>query len=609
MGKPRFVFLFFLLRLSQNFSFWESSPGFIRKKRALTAFPKANSKTSRFLGLALLPVFFFSCPRRELVSFPADGSLYGLGGNAVSGILDISESGKVFEYRFDPPLRIGPLEALELEYLSVSETEDAELAGELKSRLQLVVRAAGGAWVLPWDSSFLPVKGGDPGTAPLHYTVPLAEGYLESFSVTVEGEGNPKRKFRDSPLSVRLRGLRIVPRWYGFFRDSAGALFATPFVYALEGGRFGIDPPHAFRFGGADLSLRSTAGGNHRLADAGEGMTVEAAGFRARSFPRETEIRLPSGVFPAEPYPILVDAPGLELLRLSPGEDRPFPLPITLDPGLVLSYPQDSWRNRSYEVFSWESFPSILIFDTADYAVQDRLFKRLAFFVEKAGYRGRLAGDEEIADQHGWNAHDYRAGDLARFFELARLQNFPLLAEERELEGILLDRGIIRREGGEITAGEGGIISISRESPDYLRSLFMAHEAYHGLFFIDEDFRDFSRSRWDKLSRTAKRFILSYFDYQHYDISDQYLVLNEFMAHVLQQPVSRAGAYFGETLPGRIDASPWRRSALPEKDEAAGSWPELARAFHAEAEAFSAYAGQRWGLSAGRVWRLTAKRE
>ncbi|MDR3192344.1 MAG: hypothetical protein LBT87_04695 [Treponema sp.] len=565
MGNPRFIFLFFLLS-----------------------------------------ALFLSCPRREPVSFPAEGSLYGLDRNAVSGSLDILKSGKVFEYRFDPPLRVGPLEALELEYQGVSGTGGAdgdELAGELKSRLQLVIRVSGEAWVLPWDPSFLPVKGGDPDTeAPLHYTIPLAEGYLEGFSITAEGDLKGKLP---SPFSVRLRGLRIVPRWYGFFRDSAGALSATPFVYTSGEGQFGIDPPPAFRFGRGDLSVKSGSGDG--TANTGE-VTVDAAGFRVRSFSREAGFRLPSAFFPADPYPILVDAPGLELFRLGPGEERPFPLPIALDPGLILSYPRDSWRNRNYEVFNWESFPSILIFDTADYAVQDRLFKRLAFFVEKAGYRGRLAGDGEIADQHGWNAHDYRAEDLARFFELARIQDFPLLAEERELEGILLDQGIIRREGGEIRAGEGGLISISRESPDYLRSLFMVHEAYHGLFFVDEDFRDFSRSRWDSLSRTAKRFILSYFDYQHYDIKDQYLVVNEFMAHVLQQPASRAGAYFGETLAGRIDASPWRRTVLPEKNEAAGSWPELARAFRAEAEAFSAYAGRRWGLSAGRVWGLRVNR-
>ncbi|MDR2924246.1 MAG: hypothetical protein LBU85_13030, partial [Treponema sp.] len=227
-------------------------------------------------------------------------------------------------------------------------------------------------------------------------------------------------------------------------------------------------------------------------------------------------------------------------------------------------------------------------------------------FVEKKGFRGRLAPDSEIAELHGWNAHDYRAEDLARFFQAAREAQFPLLAEEQELERILLNTGVIRRAGGTITAGEGGIISISRESTAYLRSLFMAHEGFHGLFFIDEDFRDFSRRRWRQLSVQARRFIISYFGYQQYDISDEYLLVNEFMGHVLQQPVSQAGYYFGVTLPSRLETS-WRKADLPPKDQDSGSWPVLAEAFTREAEAFSAYAANRWGLAAGRVSLVTVR--
>ena len=275
---------------------------------------------------------------------------------------------------------------------------------------------------------------------------------------------------------------------------------------------------------------------------------------------------------------------------------------------MVLAWPEERWRSRRYEVFRWDRFPSLLIFDTAGYAVQDRMLKRLAFFVEKAGFRGRLAPDAEIAPLHGWNAHDYRAADIARFFEAARETNFPLLGEEKELEQILFDTGIILKTDGGITGGSGGIISISRESEDYLRGRFMAHEGFHGIFFIDEDFRNFSRRRWEQFPPQAKRFITSYFDFQHYDINDSYLVVNEFMAHILQQPVSLAGNYFGQTIAGRIDSSPWRRALLPEKDEVSNSWPELAETFTAEAGEFSAYVQSRWGLSAGRVRLVTVRR-
>jgi len=287
--------------------------------------------------------------------------------------------------------------------------------------------------------------------------------------------------------------------------------------------------------------------------------------------------------------------------------------PIPADPAYILSYPIGSWRNSRYEIFSWDVFPEILIFDTANYDIQDRLFKRLAFFVEKAGFRGRLASDKEIAGLHGWNAHDYRAEDLAAFFEAARKASFPLLAEERELESILLSTGVLKRNSAsQIVPGRGAIVSISRESDKTdrsLRSRFIVHECFHGIYFIDEEFRNFSRQRWEIFPPAAKKFLLAFFEFQAYDTKDTNLVINEFMAHILQQPVAQAAWYFGEYQPNRmIAASPRRRASLPEKEEIAADgmpyWPEIASAFTAEGEAFSRYVNQRWALAAGRVWRL-----
>jgi hypothetical protein len=234
------------------------------------------------------------------------------------------------------------------------------------------------------------------------------------------------------------------------------------------------------------------------------------------------------------------------------------------------------------------------------------MLKRLAFFVEKAGFRGRLSPDSEIAHLHGWNAHNYRAEDLARFYQLARETHFPLLHEERELERILYSTGIIRDTGGKIQPGEGAILSVAREAPEYLRYRFMAHEGFHGLYFNDEDFHTFSRSRWQQFPPAARRFILSYFRFQQYDVADEYLLVNEFMGHILQQPVSQVGRYFGVTLPSRLENT-WRAADLPEKDQATGSWPALAAAFTREAEAFSAYVSNRWGLTAGRVHLVTVR--
>jgi len=282
--------------------------------------------------------------------------------------------------------------------------------------------------------------------------------------------------------------------------------------------------------------------------------------------------------------------------------------PIPADPLDILNYPVERWRDRRFELFSWDRFPEILIFDIAAFEIQDRLFKRLAFFVEKTGFRGLLAHDHEIAHLHGWNAHDYNAPDLAVFFETARRTNFPLLPEERELQSILLANGIIgRNAASQIVPGRGAVLSISRQSSTDLRRRFMVHEGFHGLYFLDEDFRNFTRLRWDIFPQEGINLLLLFFDIQAYDISEPELLLKEFKAHVLQLPVTEASWYFGQHLPNRLlEVNPLNRRYLPVREEIRGGrpfFPDLARIFTEEAGVFSRYVNDRWGLAAGRVWR------
>jgi hypothetical protein len=473
------------------------------------------------------------------------------------------------------------------------------------------------AWALPWEASFLGLSGPElPIVAALRFTVPLRLA-LGNFNFSLKPiDGREAAAGINDAIFFELQSLELTERWYGFTLDvpgtpaerttvsegsppeQGGGFSATPFVFARAGEGITIDPPPEYRISGSPELYIDPVDGP---------VMIQAGALRYEYRPGGNSIYIPAGAIAADPFPIDVTG-NITSIELIPVQGRPFPAePVPADPELILNYRQESWRDSRFEVFRWDGFPSILIFDTADYEIQSRLFKRLAFFVEKRDFRGRLAADAEIAELHGWNAHDYRAEDLARFFQTARTTNFPLLEEERELEAILISAGILKNSGGSISAGEGAIISLSRESPDYLRSLFMVHEGYHGLFFIDEDFRNFSAGRWNALNRTAKRFILSYFDSQRYDLEDEYLMVNEFMAYCLQQSVSAAGNYFGKTLAGRINDNSWRRQVLPPRDAAAENWPELAAAFTAEAEAFSNYVSQRWGLAAGRVRKITVR--
>ncbi|MDR0389378.1 MAG: hypothetical protein LBH73_04865 [Spirochaetaceae bacterium] len=584
----------------------------------------------------LLGSFLLSCSYRELAAVSLDGKpLYALSREAALGRARLSDF-KTFEYVPENPLPLYGTESLEIQYRLDLENpggenlreESALILSSLESEFRLVLSAGEGSWVLPLSAAFL----GRPGLSfsGIRYAVPLGSGELTKITLTLEakdsggarrgssGGGNSSSgspgggnssggnssggNSRGAPDEIvfALESFKIAPLWYGVSL-SGETLDATPFVYA-EGDSLVIEVPEAYRPGG---NYELAAGG---LSGAGE-FFIAGERYTYLGLPDGGDfLALPPGLLPAGPFPLGFRGKAASL-EYRPGAERKFPLEaVVIDPGLILNYPRENWRNRDYEIFQWDRFPEILIFDTADYAVQDRLFKRLAFFVEKIGFRGRLAPDSEIAELHGWNAHDYRSEDLARFFDLARKNRFPLNQDEKDLENLLLARNILRENAaGDVLPGTGAIISISRESANYLRATFLAHESFHGLFFINEEFRDFSRQRWAGLDPAGKRFIVSYFEYSGYDSADQYLMINEFMAYCLQQSVSQAGEYFGKTLPSRIAEHPWRRSSLPEEDS--GTWPRLASLFTAEAEAFSRFVREHFGLSAGRIQRIYKARQ
>lgn len=272
--------------------------------------------------------------------------------------------------------------------------------------------------------------------------------------------------------------------------------------------------------------------------------------------------------------------------------------PIMADPGLIVPWPQEKWRRQSYELFSWELFPSVLIFDFADYAVQDAYLKRLAFFAEKKGYTGKLISDSAMSAFHGFNAHDYRAETLAAFFDKAEHENFPLNESERQLRTVLFHNGIIVRTERGIEAGHGAIISISRQSTQSIRYRLLTHECLHGIYFTEERFRETVAAVFQQTDPRARLFLRRYFELYpslQYDTDDSYLLQNEFMAYLLQQNSSQLRPYY-------VDRISWLR--VMNKAE-----PELrayirktdAEDFMQAAEQMSAFLYTRWGLKAGRI--------
>ncbi len=381
--------------------------------------------------------------------------------------------------------------------------------------------------------------------------------------------------------------------------------------FASEGGAIDAASPAARALIPADSFLTLSFTGSNGPPGTIErqlrtGFSLDGRSFVFRQAPSPYETSIPSFFFRALPSDLVLSQGGETLAGIRVARDRILPVadpsdsrsPILADPHMIIEWPLEAWRSKEREIFAWDRFPSIVIFDTADYAVQDRFFKRLAFFTEKQGYKGKLWTDAELSALHAYNAHDYRAESLAAFFELARIEKFPLNTEETELQEILLAEGIIRKQGSSFVEGAGAVLSISRQSVSYLRYMFIAHEGYHGIYFIDPDFRARVEAVYRSMDPKAIAFLETYFtivDSLGYDTSDRYLMENEFMAYVMQQPVDKVAPYFTGTISERFLRYGGKKSLADYISSTDAS--EFTRA----ASELNAYVFERWGISGGRT--------
>ncbi|MCE1196155.1 hypothetical protein LWX53_06625 [bacterium] len=264
-----------------------------------------------------------------------------------------------------------------------------------------------------------------------------------------------------------------------------------------------------------------------------------------------------------------------------------------VDPGVLLLEPPLA-EGQDYLWYRWDLLPDVIMFDFRDYDVQDTYLKRLAFFVEKKGFVGRLAPDGEIASLHGWNAHDYKTGDLARFYSLAAKSGFPLNDKELRLRDFLVAQGLLAKRGAEYAARNGAIISITRESPAYLRHTFLTHESSHAVYFADAAYRDFCASLWNAMSREEKWYWILYFGWMNYDTTSADLMANELQAYLVQQPPQGAGEYFRTTLPERV------MEHHPElKEPYAAYMAKFGDEFERKARTVDAWLRAKYGFGAG----------
>lgn len=267
--------------------------------------------------------------------------------------------------------------------------------------------------------------------------------------------------------------------------------------------------------------------------------------------------------------------------------------PFFTDALTFLRSPASAWRQETHDFFQWEDQPSILVLMSKDYATQDRFLKRLAFYVEKPGFRGRLAADEEIEKLHGWNAHDYAPVDLAGFFNLAQNTGFQLHPEEVLLRDTLTRQGILSAEDGGWRPGTGALLGLSLQSDFPLREFFFTHEAFHGLYFLSPEFRAETKKVWMSLSAEARKVFTAYLEKLTYDPTSRALMVNEFQAYLLQQKTTDSMKFFTQKVLAPRKGQGEKVTSAPD--------PELLKEFLAATEELDRWVWAKFHVRAGMV--------
>jgi hypothetical protein len=371
-----------------------------------------------------------------------------------------------------------------------------------------------------------------PGS-PIRYLVPLADGdRVWGYQLSASGPAAP-----DQALHLVAAG--TGPAVHGF-ELSAEGLSVDGSVEVLAVGPDGVSaritPATQKEMAQGIWAIKLGLAPGWQPRDAGSSIRFTSADGSEASFSVDqsaapSEMEFARGSMGFLPQEISSRLPVQELdISFVPADH-----PIPADPGMILDWDRSTWRSPDFEVFSWDRFPHVLIFDTATYDIQDDLFKRLAYFVEKAGYRGEIENPSALAGRHGYNAHDYRAEDLARFFSEAVQRGIPLTPGEDDLQRILEANDLIRRTAAGFDPGEGAVISISRSSSPVLRRLLLSHESAHGEFFSLPQFRDGVEAVWEALAPVEQAVWKDYLSSKAYDVTDHYLVVNEFQAYLFQQ--------------------------------------------------------------------------
>lgn len=215
-----------------------------------------------------------------------------------------------------------------------------------------------------------------------------------------------------------------------------------------------------------------------------------------------------------------------------------------------------------------------LVLDFSDLRSQARAFGRIILFIERDGTpKTRLMTDAEVRKWLTQNAaslesltlgNNFRAEELARFFNTARFQGESLSADERRLYDWLLQLRVLREDANGVAPAEPEYMLVSIPQASSVagcaackvtpaqRKAVLEHELAHARFATEAPYRHYAQWFWSqRMDIVARSKFTQFLRKRGYDTGNRELLANEMQAFLLHTPDA---AMFGPAAVGMTEA-------------------------------------------------------
>ena len=204
-------------------------------------------------------------------------------------------------------------------------------------------------------------------------------------------------------------------------------------------------------------------------------------------------------------------------------------------------------RSAEPQALRWAANPLVWVLDFPSLELQGRAMNRVAALLEKSRTpRDRVLGDEALAGaiaadnrsaSNWYYGHNYRASDMARFFEWAARDGVTLNPLELWVrEQVELAQRVDRSR-------DAAILTLPALGPHVdaaMRFAILRHELGHGQFFTLPFFAAHVMRVWERGFTEAERGAFRRFlGAEGYDTRQEEMMANEAMAYLLYTPDRR----------------------------------------------------------------------